>query len=149
MNDFKIISYNNFNKKIYPGDFIKISINFKECFDVVNNNVKYNTCEHIWTLVESLSEDEIKVKVSNHMFYKSLSNPDYFLKDNLISINKSNIKEHKRYTEETQNNQIMILTEIIQQLPSDIRLLIENSNQEEREIIFEQLLNSIISYHNN
>ena len=80
------------------------------------------------------------------MFYKSLSNPDYFLKDNLISINKSNIKEHKRYTEETQNNQIMILTEIIQQLPSDIRLLIENSNQEEREIIFEQLLNSVISY---
>jgi hypothetical protein len=143
MNDFKIISYNNFDKKIFSGDFIKISIRFEECFDVINNEVKYNTCEHIWTIVDNVSDDKLKVKVSNHMFYKSISNPDYFLKDNLISINKSNIKEHKRYTQESYNNQIMVLTKIIEKLPSDLRLMIKNSNQEEREIIFEQLLNSV------
>lgn len=147
MNDFKIISYNIHNKKeILPGDFIKISISFQECFDLVNNEVKYNTFEHIWTLVESLSGDDIQVKISNHMFYKSLSNPDYFLKDNLILINKNNIKEHKRYSEKSYNNQIMVLSKIIEQLPSDIKLIIENSNLEEREIIFEQILNSITTY---
>ena len=139
--DFKIIEYNKLLHTVKIGDYIKISIHFEKCFDMTTFKIATNVIENIWTYVTSIDFDEISVSISNHMFYKSIDNPDFLNADNIIKIKKSNIKEIKRYTEKTRQKKIEDLVKLINKLPFEYRFLLESLDNNDCEEIFEQIFN--------
>ena len=113
----------------------------EKCKSKKDNSIEHNVTEHIFTIVNRVENDKIYVSINNHMFFEPYYNPNALLKDNIIVIKKENIKELKRYTEESYHNTIKQLNKIFMDLPLDKQLYLLNSNNFDKEIFFEQILN--------
>lgn len=139
--NYKIIEYNNVSDVI-EGDFVKITIYFNECYDTTTSSVISNAKEHIWTHVTNVANNKVTVSISNHMFFKPIENPECLAKDELLVINRKNIKELKRYTAESHQNTINKLLVVLDKLPIEQQLLLQQLEPQVREEYFEQLLNT-------
>ena len=64
-------------------------------------------------------------------------------KDKILNIRKVNIKEHKRYTEESLKSTIKSLIDILKNLRLDHLTYLKNCNKEDFEIFLEQYINKI------
>ena len=140
--DYEILSYNKISEDIFENDILKISVFMHKCRNKKNHMIENQVTEHIFTIVKRVEGENIYVAVNNHMFYEPYSNPNDLLKDNIICIRKGQIKELKRYTKESLHKTIESLNKIFMDLPLDMQLYLLNTNQLDREIFIEQLLNS-------
>tara|TARA_B100000902_G_C26403160_1_gene478785 strand:- start:43 stop:480 length:438 start_codon:yes stop_codon:yes gene_type:complete len=141
MSSFKIIEYNNEYTNIEEGDFVKISVYFDSCYDIRNDKLLEKAKEHIWTCVKDKNGDNIRVEISNHMVFKPIDDLKSLDRGKIITIKNKNIKELKKYTRDSYLNTLQAINYLIDNMPLDYQLLLKNSSLEEREEIFEQLVN--------
>lgn len=113
---YNILEYNNYEGDIKIGDVVKISIHFNECINKKDNKILENAKEHIWCLVTDILDESINVSINNHMLFMPIDNYDSLNKDKILNIRKVNIKEHKRYTEESLKSTIKSLIDILKNL---------------------------------
>ena len=140
---YNILEYNNYEGDIKIGDVVKISIHFNECINKKDNKILENAKEHIWCLVTDLLDESINVSINNHMLFMPIDNYDSLNKDKILNIRKVNIKEHKRYTEESLKTTIKSLIDILKNLRLDHLTYLKNCNKEDFEIFLEQYINKI------
>ena len=141
--NYQLIEYQNDLENIKVGDVVKISIFFKECIERKTFKIKKNIIEHIWTIVEEINGENIISKINNFMDYQ-FPNDDSLDYDKTITYNKNNIKEIKRYSEESRKrNTKEIIETILKEFSKEELTILEKMDHTERMKIFEEKLNKI------
>ena len=141
--NYQLIEYPNDLENIKVGDVVKISIFFKECIEIKTFKIKKNIIEHIWTIVEEIDGENIISKINNFMDYQ-FPNDDSLDYDKTIKYKKNNIKEIKRYSEESRKKTVDKITDIILKEFSKEELMeLEKMDHTKRMKIFEEKLNKI------
>lgn len=141
--NYQLIEYPNDLENIKVGDVVKISIFFKECIEIKTFKIKKNIIEHIWTIVEEIDGENIISKINNFMDYQ-FPNDDSLEYDKTITYNKNNIKEIKRYSEESRKrNTKKIIETILKEFSKEELTILEKMDHTERMKIFEEKLNKI------
>lgn len=141
--NYQLIEYPNDLENIKVGDVVKISIFFKECIERKTFKINKNIIEHIWTIVEEIDGENIISKINNFMDYQ-FPNDDSLDYDKTIKYKKNNIKEIKRYSEESRKKTVDKITDIILKEFSKEELMeLEKMDHTERMKIFEEKLNKI------
>ena len=141
--NYQLIEYPNGLENIKVGDVVKISIFFKECIEIKTFKIKKNIIEHIWTIVEEIDGENIISKINNFMDYQ-FPNDDSLDYDRTITYKKNNIKEIKRYSEESRKrNTREIIELILKEFSKEELTILENMDHTERMKIFEEKLNKI------
>lgn len=141
--NYQLIEYPNDLENIQVGDVVKISIFFKECIERKTFKINKNIIEHIWTIVEEIDGENITSKINNIMDYQ-FPNDDSLDYDKTITYKKNNIKEIKRYSEESRKKTVDKITDIILKEFSKEELMeLEKMDHTERMKIFEEKLNKI------
>ena len=141
--NYKLIEYPNYPNDIKVGDVVKISIFFKECIERKTFKIYKNITENIWTIVEEIDGENITSKINNIMDYQ-FPNDDSLDYEKKIIYQKNNIRELKRYSEESRKRTVDKITDIILREFSKEELMeLEKMDHTERMKIFEEKLNKI------
>lgn len=141
--NYQLIEYPNDLENIKVGDVVKISIFFRECIERKTFKINKNITEHIWTIVEEIDGENIISKINNFMDYQ-FPNDDSLDYDRTITYKKNNIKEIKRYSEESRKrNTREIIELILKEFSKEELTILEKMDHTERMKIFEEKLNKI------
>ena len=141
-NDYEILNYNLHTKEsIKIGDIVKISIYFKEAYNLQKAEIAEYIKENIWTIVEEVKDNIIFARINNYMFYKPLNNNKTLEFNKILVFNKSKIKEIKRYDTKSKNEKMNLMITILQNLSQEQKTILSCLNDEDFYQYIEQVIN--------
>lgn len=128
-----MMSYNLYSPNhLQLNDLAKISIHYDNAFDHQHKKHVGPLTEHIWTKILEIKENkEIIVMISNNCFFSESDETKCLKYEDIIKINCQNIKEIKRYTPESYNDQVDKLTQLVSLLPESIKEELLNKSESE------------------
>ena len=124
---------------ILQNDVIKISVHFQIAKDKKGNLVCNHT-EHIWTIVDNYNNGIVKAKISCHMELTPLILGYELENEKIIEFNRNNIRKHKRYTAESKEKTVKIISELIDDLPEQIQVLLSLMPSKQRQIFIQSYI---------
>ncbi len=128
-----MINYNLYSSDQFKiNDLVKISIHYDNAFDNQLDKYVGPLTEHIWTkILEIKDNEELMVLISNNCFFSESKSIKAYEFQNIIKINCQNIREAKRYTSKSYNDQINKLTQIISLLTNKTKQELLNKSESE------------------